>query len=113
WANYRIDEGKGVMMWGKMTDPYNQLTMGYADNSNINRVGHMSHGFTGKRVVGYAESHDEERLMYKNLEYGNSDNASHNVKDLEVALSRMKTLGAVLLPVPGPKMIWHFGELGM
>src|SRR5690606_15308698 len=38
WANYRIEEGKGVMMWGKMTDPYNQLTMGYADNSNINRV---------------------------------------------------------------------------
>lgn len=112
WANYKADEGKGVMMWGKMTDPYNQLTMGYADNSNINRVGHVSHGFTAKRVVGYAESHDEERLMYKNLQYGNSDNAAHNVKNLDIALSRMKTLGAVLLPVPGPKMIWHFGELG-
>ncbi len=112
WANYKVDEGKGVMMWGKMTDPYNQLTMGYADNSNINRVGHNAHGFTAKRVVGYAESHDEERLMYKNLQYGNSDNASHNVKDLDVALNRMKALGAVLLPVPGPKMIWHFGELG-
>lgn len=112
WANYRIAEGKGVMMWGKMTDPYNQLTMGYADNSNINRVGNVSHGFTGKRLVGYAESHDEERLMFKNLEYGNSSNTSHDVKNLNVALSRMSALGAVHLTVPGPKMIWHFGDLG-
>src|SRR5690606_18852296 len=60
WANYRIDEGKRVMTWGKMTEPYNQLTMGYASGSNINRMGSDSHGFTGNRVMGYAESHDEE-----------------------------------------------------
>lgn len=112
WANYKVEEGKGVMMWGKMTDPYNQLTMGYTENSNINRAGSTAHGFTGKRLVGYAESHDEERLMYKNLQYGNSDNASHNVKDLNTALSRMSALGAVFFPIPGPKMIWHFGDLG-
>jgi len=28
WANYRIGEGKGIMLWGKMTDRYNELTMG-------------------------------------------------------------------------------------
>ncbi|WP_129752100.1 alpha-amylase family glycosyl hydrolase [Flavobacterium beibuense] len=112
WANYKIDEGKGIMMWGILNAQYNQLTMGYADNSNINRVGSNSRGFTAKRLVGYAESHDEERLMFKNLEYGNSSNASHNVKDLNIALKRMQALGAVLLPVPGPKMIWHFGDLG-
>lgn len=113
WANYKYDEGKGVMMWGKMTDPYNQLTMGYADQSNISRVGHMAHtGFEGKRVVGYAESHDEERLMYKNVLYGNSANTAHDVKNINVALSRMSAQGAVFFMVPGPKMIWHFGELG-
>jgi hypothetical protein len=113
WANYKYAEGKGVMMWGKMTDPYNQLTMGYPDQSNIARVGHMAHtGFEGKRVVGYAESHDEERLMYKNILHGNSTNASHNVKDAVTALSRMSAQGAVFFMVPGPKMIWHFGELG-
>lgn len=113
WANYKFEEGKGVMLWGKVTDAYNQLTMGYSDNSNISRVGHNAHtGFLGKRVVGYAESHDEERLMYKNLQYGNATNTSHNVKDLNVALSRMSAQGAVHLLVPGPKMIWHFGELG-
>jgi hypothetical protein len=62
--------------------------------------------------MGYVESHDEERLMYKNIQYGNSANALHNVKTLNTALSRMSAIGAVSLLVPGPKMIWHFGELG-
>ena len=114
WANYRFDEGKGVMMWGKMTDPYNELTMGQNGNKNINGIGHNSRSsFNGPRVVGYPESHDEERLMYKNLQFGNTSNASHNVQDLNTAISRMSAMAAVSVMVPGPKMIWHFGELGM
>lgn len=113
WANYRINEGKGIMLWGKMTDQYNELTMGQNGNKNFNRAGHLSRGFNDKRLIAYAESHDEERLMYKNLQFGNSTNPSHDVKNLNVALSRMSALGAVTLTIPGPKMIWHFGELGM
>jgi len=113
WANYRYNEGKGVLMWGRLNTQYNQLTMGYAANSNFDRMGHTAHGFTGKRLVGYAESHDEERLMYNNLHFGNSSVSSHNVQDLNTALSRMPALGAVTLTIPGPKMIWHFGDLGM
>ena len=30
WANYRINEGKGIMMWGKMTSMFNQLSMGFS-----------------------------------------------------------------------------------
>lgn len=114
WANYRIAEtpSKGVMMWGKMTDRYNELSMGQGGDKNIERMGHDSRGFTGKRLMGYAESHDEERLMYNNLQYGLSSNAAHDVKNLNVALSRMSAIGAVSLLVPGPKMIWHFGSLG-
>jgi hypothetical protein len=114
WANYRINDpiSKGVMMWGKMTNAYNQLSMGYATESNISRMTSDSHGFTANRLMGYAESHDEERLMYKNIQYGNSNNGSHNVKDLNTALSRMSAIGAVSLLIPGPKMIWHFGDLG-
>ena len=113
WANYRIDEGKGILIWGKMTSMYNQLTMGYSDNSDISRADHKSRGFNGKRLITYAESHDEERLMYKNLNYGNTSNSEHNVKEIEVALERMKSLGSALLLIPGPKMIWHFSEMGM
>ena len=112
WANYRLGEGKGVMMWGKMTDPYNELTMGFT--ANIEGVGHKSRTqFNGPRVMGYPESHDEERLMYKNVTFGNQSTPSHNVRDLNTALSRMPALGAISLTVPGPKMIWHFGALGM
>ncbi|MDG5490310.1 alpha-amylase family glycosyl hydrolase [Psychroserpens sp. SPM9] len=112
WANYRLGEGKGVMMWGKMTDPYNELTMGFP--ANIEGVGHKSRTqFNGPRVMGYPESHDEERLMYKNVTFGNQSTPSHNVRDLNTALSRMPALGAVSLTVPGPKMIWHFAALGM
>jgi glycosidase len=114
WANYRLDEGKGVMMWGKMTDPFNELTMGQNGNKNISRIGHTAHtGFNGPRVMGYPESHDEERLMYKNLQFGNTSNGSHNVQNLNVAISRMSAMAAVSVMVPGPKMIWHFAELGM
>ncbi|MCR5860849.1 T9SS type A sorting domain-containing protein [Flavobacterium sp. J372] len=112
WANYRFNEGKGIMFWGNLNNAYNQLTMGYATNTDINRVGHVSRGFSGKRLIGYAESHDEERLMYKNLQFGVATNPAHNVTNLNVALSRMPALGAVFIPVPGPKMLWHFGELG-
>ena len=112
WADYRIDEGKGIMLWGKMTSPYNQLTMGFSSNSNINGMGHNSQNFIGKRLIGYAESHDEERLMYNNLQYGAS-NGSYDVTTLSTALERMPALGAISLTIPGPKMLWHFGELGM
>ena len=112
WANYKIAEtpSKGVMMWGNMNANYNELLMGYS--ANIAGMTSQSRGFTANRLMGYAESHDEERLMYKNLQYGNTTNPAYNVKNLDIALSRMSAIGAVSLLVPGPKMIWHFGELG-
>lgn len=113
WANYRYNEGKGIMLWGEMTWAYRQLTMGFNSSANITRMGSNSRGFTGKRLVGYPESHDKERLMYDNVTYGNSTNAAHNVKNLNTALYRMSTLGAASLLIPGPKMIWHFADLGM
>lgn len=114
WANYRYNEGKGVMMWGNVNGPYSQLMMGYASNSNINSIGHKSRGsFSGPRVVGYPESHDEERIMYRAVAYGNEAISGHNVKNLNTALSRMSAIGAVSLTIPGPKMIWHFAALGM
>ena len=112
WANHRIDEGKGIMLWGNVNSSYSQLIMGYSSGSGINRMGHESHGFTEKRLVGYFESHDEERLMYNSTQFGTS-NGSYNITDLNTSLERMEAIGAISLTIPGPKMIWHFGELGM
>ncbi len=112
WANYRINENKGIMTWGIMNEQYGQNTMGYSSNSNINRIMASTRGFDKARLVGYAESHDEERLMYKNITFGNDATPSHDVTDLNTALSRMDAMGAVLYTVPGPKMLWQMGELG-
>ena len=111
WANYKANEGKGIMLWGKATHNFNQNTMGYTDESNFNWIKHTEKGFQKKHLVAYAESHDEERLMYKNLQWG-AQEGNYNVKDLATALQRQKAVGAVLFTIPGPKMFWQFGELG-
>ena len=115
WANYRINEtpSKGVMMWGEMTYPYTQLIEGYATGADITRMGSDSHGFTAKRVMGYPESHDKERVMYSAMTYGVNSGTSPISGNLNNSLYRMSALGAVSLLVPGPKMIWHFADLGM
>ncbi len=110
-AEYRADEGKGILFWGKMTDEYNQNTMGYVSGSDITRVYHGTRGWSVPNLIGYMESHDEERLMYKNLQFGNSA-TGYNVKDLATALKRMETASVMFFTIPGPKMLWQFGELG-
>jgi 1,4-alpha-glucan branching enzyme len=104
----------GMILWGKMTHEYNEASMGWHEGSksDFRRVFHVNRGFNKMGVMGYMESHDEDRLMVKNLAYGNSTNAQHNVKNLAVALQRMQAAGAMFFTVPGPKMIWQFGELG-
>ena len=106
-ANY------GFMLWGKMTDQYNEATMGYHDNnkSDLRWISYQERGWNNPNLVGYMESHDEERLMYKNLMYGYS-NGDYKIKELATALQRMKMAAAFFFTIPGPKMIWQFGELG-
>ncbi|WP_292890643.1 alpha-amylase family glycosyl hydrolase [Nonlabens sp.] len=102
----------GFMLWGKMTDQYNENAMGYSGNTNIFRSYYNSRNFNNQHLVAYAESHDEQRLMYKNLQFGNNSNPSHNVRTLPVALDRQEAIAAMLYSIPGPKMLWQFGELG-
>jgi 1,4-alpha-glucan branching enzyme len=114
WANYRLSEGKGIMMWGEMFTQYKELAMGYSNTTgNINRMGHVSRGFTGKRLIGYPESHDKDRLMYEAKTFGNNTGTSPVLNNETNILNRMSALGAISMLIPGPKMIWHFQELGM
>jgi hypothetical protein len=57
------------------------------------------------------ESHDEERIMYKNKAYG-AQKGDYDVKNLPTALERTEAAAVMLYAVPGPKMIWQFGEVG-
>jgi 1,4-alpha-glucan branching enzyme len=110
-SEYRASEGKGMMLWGKMTDQYNQATMGFSENSDLSRVYHGTRDWLYPRLVSYMESHDEERLMFKNLMYGNSS-GTYDVQDTTIALARQRAANVVFYTVPGPKMLWQFGELG-
>jgi 1,4-alpha-glucan branching enzyme len=111
WANYRLSEGKGIMMWGEMFSQYKELALGFS-GQNISRMSHTSRGFTGKRLLGYPESHDKDRLMYEAITYGSTTGTSPVNGNLTNALNRMGAIGATSILVPGPKMIWHFAELG-
>jgi glycosidase len=103
WANYnRIGEIGGIMQWRKMTDPYANLLKGnFADITGVTDA--------TNRFIGYAESHDEERVVYKAL---NDGGANQTFGNLAKVLQRLPAMGSMLFLVPGPKMIWHFGALG-
>lgn len=101
----------GMMLWGNLNYNYNEATMGFVNTSNFSNISYMQKGWGVPNLVGYMESHDEERLMYKNLQYGNSS-GNYNVKNLSTALSRIQLAAPLFILVPGPKMIWEFGELG-
>jgi hypothetical protein len=110
----------GMLLWGKMTSQFNEATMGYNDNnkSDFGWGFHTTRGwgnYNGRNnphLVAYAESHDEERLMYKNLQFGNTTNSFHNTKNPQTYTKRMQAAMAFLFTIPGPKMYWQFGELG-
>ncbi len=114
WANYRVHEGKGVMLWGNMNFAYGEASMGYNENGKSNLFGVLSESrstFQQRHLVGYMESHDEQWLMLKKKKFGNSS-GNYDVKKLGTALARQKLVGAFFFPMPGPKMMWQFGELG-
>ncbi len=101
----------GFMLWGNMNHNYNEATMGYVSTSNLNGGDYKSRSWTKPHLVTYAESHDEERLMYKNIQFGNSL-GGYNVKTLKTGLRRIEAAMCFLIPQQGPRMIWQFGELG-
>ncbi|MDA3818229.1 MAG: T9SS type A sorting domain-containing protein, partial [Prolixibacteraceae bacterium] len=68
-------------------------------------------GWNEANLVTYQESHDEERIAYKTQQYGNAS-GTYNIKNLDTTLDRLKLNAVFHLPIPGPKMIWQFGELG-
>ncbi len=101
----------GIMLWGNITHSYAQASMGYTDDWDFSWASYQKRGWENANLVSYMESHDEERMMFKNITYGNSL-GDYNVKDEDVALKRAELAAAFFFTIPGPKMIWQFEELG-
>ncbi len=101
-ANY------GGMSWKNMNSAYSQAAMGYQENSSFQGMwtGDESRPFGS--IVGYMESHDEERMAYCQKVYGNGT-LSGSTRN---SITRLGSNAAFALLVPGAKMIWQFGELG-
>jgi len=106
-ANY------GMLIWGNMHFNFKDAALGFNANtsSNFGWANYENRGWDEPNIVVYMESHDEERLMYENLNFGNSD-GSYDVKDFATSISRIGMCHTFLTAFPGPKMIWEFGELG-
>ncbi len=102
----------GMMLWNNLNYNMNEATMGWLANADFSWGFYTKHGFgKSENLVSYIESHDEERLNFKNINFGNAS-GSYMIKDLTTALKREEMAAAFLFAMPGPKMIWQFGELG-
>lgn len=101
----------GMLLWSAMHNNYKQVAMGYQENSNISWAHHSSRGWNYPNLIDYMENHDEERLMFEALTYGNSS-ATHSLRDTITAVNQMEMAAVLFFGIPGPKMIWQFGELG-
>ncbi len=103
----------GILLWGRMDIPYAEAAMGYhtSNKSDLTRILYTSRSWSKAHLVGYMESHDEERQMYKIKQWGNSS-GSYSTKNPETAAHRVGLNSLFFFPLPGPKMIWQFGEIG-
>lgn len=104
----------GMMLWGNMHGAYKNAALGFTSgiNADLRWISHVQRGWNVPHLIGYMESHDEERIAYECLTFGNTAAANHNVRSPIVAMRRLEMLTNLLYTVPGPKMLWQFGELG-
>ena len=103
----------GFLLWGNSNFNYNEATMGYHDGgkSDFSWSYYQQRGWDFPHVVSYMESHDEERLQYKNINFGNS-NGAYSTTEKGTSLDRIELAQTFFWTIPGPKLIWQFGELG-
>ncbi len=101
----------GMLLWGNLNYSFRQNVMGKDSGLDISWLSYQTRGWNDPHVVGYMESHDEERLMYSILYDGNMTNQWYNIKDPDTAYQRLAAAAAFFYTVPGPKMLWQFGEL--
>jgi 1,4-alpha-glucan branching enzyme len=106
---------EGMMTWNNLSGQAEQATMGYNDSGgswDISALFYNTFSFTNPyALVSYFESHDQERLQFKNGMYGNAS-GTYSIKNLPTGLKRDEMGAAFMFSSPGPKMVWQFGERG-
>ena len=107
------ESGNGILLWANSNSNCSEAAMGYNDSgrSDLSWASYTARNWNKAAAVGYMESHDEERIAYKCIAFGNAL-GSYSAKDSTTAYKRAALTAALFMPIPGPKMIWQFGELG-
>lgn len=104
----------GILVWRNMNHSYTKAQkrdMSQADfygtTNGFNNDGTMAEWNNFGMLVGYQESHDEQRTNYE-------AQWSYDGSSIPFAtrMERAKINAAFFLLSPGPKMIWQFGEIG-
>ena len=108
----------GPLLWHNMERPYSQGALGYPTATDFPSAltetysPNWAGGIPVPNAVTYMESHDEQWLMYRNRQDYANASGGYDISDLGTALDRQELVGAFFFTVPGPRMIWQFGELG-
>lgn len=109
----------GIMLWRNMNYAYCESAMGWPANSDFAGLYGGNSNMPVGSLMGYMESHDEERTSFKAWKWGmegiKGDGTGANpVNDINLVnrMNQLATNAAFFFTVPGPKMIWQFGELG-
>lgn len=103
----------GIMLWGNMNHNYTEGSMGWVEDnkSDLSWASYKQRNWGVPHLIAYMESHDEERMMFKNITWGRQTD-NYDVRSIPTALSRVELAATFFFTIPGPKMIWQFGELG-
>ena len=98
----------GELNWANVNNAGCQFAMGYSSDSNMNRLYAPLDSRTWGSTVSYLESHDEQRLAYKQDQWGVA-----GVKgDVKASMNRLGAAAAQMILAPGAHMIWQFSEMG-
>ena len=69
--NYELGN-RGMKVWRNMNNAYCQTAMGYSGDSDFGGLADITYQWAAfGSYVGFMESHDEERMGYKQIAYGN------------------------------------------
>jgi glycosidase len=106
-ANY------GMMLWGNMWGGYKDVALGSnaGFGNSLSGISYKTRTWNDPHLIGYMESHDEERIAYECKNYGNSS-GTYNIKNFATSMKRIEMLEQLFYTIPGPKMLWQFGEVG-
>lgn len=103
YSEEKVLADAGMYLWRNINDQFSEAAMGYRPGSDFSGL-----NSDPRRWVGYAESHDEERNFYKAKMWGDGIIKTDSV----ARIKRVPLNIAFTNLMPGPKMIWQFGEIG-